>query len=88
MVARGTADRGRLPTARSFYPQSRETPVTNDGDAVNTTIDLTTRLETLRDEYTYRLNLLLDEGREDLAAKLSDEYVDAAARVLETSSAR
>lgn len=55
---------------------------------MNTTIDLTTRLETLRDEYTYRLNLLLDEGREDLAAKLSDEYVDAAARVLETSSAR
>ena len=45
---------------------------------MNTTIDLTTRLETLRDEYTYRLNLLLDEGREDLAAKLSDEYVDEA----------
>ena len=49
---------------------------------MNTTIDVTARLETLRDEYTYRLNLLLDEGREDLAAKLSDEYLEAAARIL------
>jgi hypothetical protein len=49
---------------------------------VNATLDLTTRLETLRDEYTYRVNLLLDEGREDLAIKLSEEYVEAAAREL------
>jgi hypothetical protein len=50
---------------------------------VNATLDSTTRLEELRDDYTYRVNLLLDEGREDLAAKLSDEYVEAAARLLQ-----
>ncbi|MDQ2748158.1 MAG: hypothetical protein M3Y44_01265 [Actinomycetota bacterium] len=49
---------------------------------MNTTYDLTTRLATLRDEYTYRVNMLLDEGREDLAAQMADDYVDEAARVL------
>jgi hypothetical protein len=63
-------------------PRAREPRLRDERDIVNTTIDLTTRLEALRDEYTYRLNLLLDEGREDLAAKLSDEYLEAAARVL------
>jgi hypothetical protein len=53
---------------------------------VNATLDLATRLETLRDDYTYRVNLLLDEGREDLAVKLSDEYVEAAARILDTTT--
>ncbi len=53
---------------------------------MNATLDLTTRLEQLRDDYTYRVNLLLDEGREDLAVKLSDEYVEAAARVLATTA--
>jgi hypothetical protein len=53
---------------------------------VNATLDLATRLEDLRDDYTYRLNLLLDEGREDLAVKLSDEYVEAAARLLESTA--
>ena len=47
---------------------------------VNTT--LTTRLEELQDDYTYRVNMLLEENREDLAAKLAEQYPDDAARAL------
>lgn len=50
---------------------------------MNATLDVTTaRLEELRDDYTYRVNLLLDEGREDLAAELADQYLEDAARAL------
>jgi hypothetical protein len=50
---------------------------------VNTTTpDLNARLEALRDDYTYRVNILLDEGREDLATALADDYVVEATRVL------
>ena len=50
---------------------------------MNTT--LTTRLEELQDDYTYRVNMLLEENREDLAAKLADQYLDEAARALSSS---
>jgi hypothetical protein len=36
----------------------------------------------MQDEYTYRVNMLLDENREDLAAKLADQYTEEATRVL------
>lgn len=49
---------------------------------MTTTLDLATRLAALQDHYTYRVNLLLDEGREDLAAQLADQYPDDAARLL------
>jgi hypothetical protein len=49
---------------------------------VTSTLDLNTRLEQLEDDYTYRVNMLLEEGRDDLAAVLADEFVDAAARLL------
>ncbi len=49
---------------------------------MNGTLDVTTRLEELRDDYTYRVNLVLDEGREDLAAELADRYVEDLARAL------
>lgn len=49
---------------------------------MNTTPDLTARLEALRDEYTYRVNIMLEEGREDLATQLADDYVEEAARAL------
>jgi hypothetical protein len=49
---------------------------------VTSTLDLNTRLERLEDDYTYRVNMLLEEGRDDLAAVLADEFVDAAARLL------
>lgn len=49
---------------------------------MDTTYGLTARLEELRDEYTYRINMVLEEGREDLAVKLSDEYLDDALRLL------
>lgn len=35
----------------------------------------TTRLRELQDDYTYRLNMLLEDNREDLAAKLADQYL-------------
>jgi hypothetical protein len=47
-----------------------------------TTVELTARLEKLQDEYTYKLNMLLEENREDLAAKLADQYTDEATRAL------
>lgn len=34
----------------------------------------TNALIELSDEYSYRVNLLLDEGREDLARKLAEQY--------------
>lgn len=55
---------------------------------MNTTLDLTARLETLRDEYTYRVNTLLGEGREDLATQMADDYVVEATRALAEAGAR
>jgi hypothetical protein len=55
---------------------------------VDTTLDLTARLEALRDEYTYRVNMLLDEGREDLATALADDYVEEAIRALADAGPR
>ncbi len=52
------------------------TPSTTD------TTDTAARLAELRDEYTYRVNLLLDEGREDLAVRVADEYAAATNRLL------
>ncbi len=49
---------------------------------MNTTLALDARMEQLRDSYTYRVNMLLEEGREDLAAELADQYPEDAARTL------
>lgn len=50
---------------------------------MNTSPDMTSdRLRELQDEYTYRVNLLLDEGREDLAARVAEGYLDDVARAL------
>lgn len=49
---------------------------------MSTTLDLTARLELLRDDYTYRVNMLLEEGREDLAARLVDDYLDDATSLM------
>ncbi|MCU1659136.1 MAG: hypothetical protein JWO57_3792 [Pseudonocardiales bacterium] len=38
------------------------------------------RLDDLRDEYTYRVNMLLELGREDLAAQVADQYPEDVAR--------
>jgi hypothetical protein len=50
-----------------------------------TTLDLTDHLHKLQDEYSYRVNLLLDENREDLAAKLADQYTEEVTRALLTA---
>ncbi|HEY7009440.1 MAG TPA: hypothetical protein VH395_10885 [Jatrophihabitantaceae bacterium] len=39
-------------------------------------------LEQLHDEYVYRVNTLVEEGREDLARQLSDCYVEDALYLL------
>ena len=50
------------------------------------TTDLHRDLESLQDEYTYRVNLMLDEGREDLATALSEQYIADAAALLQDSA--
>jgi hypothetical protein len=47
----------------------------------------TERLKRLEEQYAYRINLLLEEDREDLAAQLSDVYLEHAKRVLLTADA-
>jgi hypothetical protein len=49
---------------------------------VRTEAELTAELAALHADYTDRLNLLLDEGREDLAAILADHHLEDAARLL------
>lgn len=40
------------------------------------------RLSVLSEEYTYRVNMLLEEGREDLATELVTEYEREAMQLL------
>jgi hypothetical protein len=53
---------------------------------VNTTTTVTESLDVqlanLQDEYTYRINMLLEEDRTDLATKLADRYVEDAAALM------
>jgi hypothetical protein len=65
-VAEGAVPVGSpvLPTARDAVP----------GDA------LTTLLQRLQEETAEKVNLALDDGREDLARELSDAYADEALR--------
>jgi len=48
----------------------------------------TDRLTELSEDYTYRVNMLLDEGREDLAAKLAAQYEREALRLLSEQPAQ
>jgi phage shock protein A len=43
-------------------------------------------LEHLREAYVYKVNAALEQGREDLAAELADDYLDAVRSALETVS--
>jgi hypothetical protein len=60
-------------------------PRTSRPEKTMTTVELTARLEKLQDEYTYKVNMLLEENREDLAAKLADQYTDEATRTLRST---
>jgi hypothetical protein len=44
-------------------------------------------LRSLHEEYTYKINLVLDEGREDLAHQLAAEHADDALRLITTHQA-
>lgn len=39
-------------------------------------------LRSLHDEYTYKVNVVLEEGREDLAHQLADDHTDQALRLI------
>ena len=40
-------------------------------------------LRYLRDAYTYKVNAALEQGRDDLAVELADDYLDEVRRALE-----
>lgn len=42
-------------------------------------------LEYLRDAYIYKVNAALDQGRDDLATELADDYIEEVRRALEHS---
>lgn len=46
------------------------------------TIEIARRLELLHDEYRDRVNAALDEGREDIARRISEEHTQRATRVV------
>jgi hypothetical protein len=43
-------------------------------------------LELLHDEYVYRVNVLVAEGREDLATQLSDRFAEDALYLIQHSA--
>jgi hypothetical protein len=43
-------------------------------------------LEYLREAYVYKVNAALEQGREDLAYELADDYLDDARSALEAAS--
>jgi phage shock protein A len=44
------------------------------------------RLEYLREAYVYKVNAALEQGREDLAAELADDYLDEVRNAFEAAS--
>jgi hypothetical protein len=43
-------------------------------------------LEYLREAYVYKVNTALEQGREDLASELADDYLDEVRSALEAAS--
>jgi hypothetical protein len=48
--------------------------------------DLTTRLRELHDDYVWRVNAAVAEGRDDLVQQLSDDYLDEATEMMTEAS--
>jgi hypothetical protein len=44
------------------------------------------QLEYLREAYVYRVNAALEQGREDLASELADDYLEEVRKALEATS--
>jgi len=51
-------------------------------------LDLNAELQQLQDDYTYRVNTVIEENREDLAYRLSDEYEREAAQLVRVHQQR
>jgi len=58
------------------------------GENVASPLRRTDALSQLSDDYSYRVNLLLDEGREDLARELAEQYEREGLALLVTEGAR
>jgi hypothetical protein len=48
--------------------------------------DTTEHLKYLREAYVYKVNAALEQGRDDLADELADDYLDEARQTLEDVS--
>jgi phage shock protein A len=44
------------------------------------------QLEYLREAYVYKVNAALEQGREDLASELADDYLEEVRKALEAAS--
>jgi hypothetical protein len=55
---------------------------------MTTMIDFDTRMRELREDYTYRVNEFIAEGREDLAYRLAEEFEAEAIALLRGSPTR
>ena len=44
--------------------------------------NIESRLQALHDEYTTAVNVAIEEDRDELVARLADEYTDAALRLM------
>jgi hypothetical protein len=49
---------------------------------VSTSPDLSARLAALHDDYVYRVNCAIENGREDLAQELSDRFFEEATELM------
>ena len=55
---------------------------------MTTDLDLNAELQQLQDDYTYRVNMVIEDNREDLAYRLSDEYEREAAQLVRVHQQR
>jgi len=62
-------------------------PAADTGDDDVTESNLTAKLNKLQDDYGYRVNLLLDQGREDLAREIADEHLVKATELVRDHAA-
>jgi hypothetical protein len=62
--------------------RTRSLPVDKSETRMNPAPDLTAELEALHDDYVYRVNALIEAGRDDLVRALVDDYFEVATRLI------
>lgn len=53
---------------------------------MSTSDNISQHLDHLREAYVYKVNAALEQGREDVAAELADDYLDEVRSALEADS--